>query len=111
MRFRRLALSLLDLALAQRAVVAAWSYVATAGQLGTHLDMSSIEKINMPVYGAHDFSGPGDHATAQWFWTVVLPQFTVWIAFTVIVGLILGAPAYMLARRRGYEDFSTTIRR
>jgi len=109
--FRRFALALLDLALLQRALVAVWSYVATTGQLGTHLDMSSIEKITMPMFGAHDFSGPGDHATAQWFWTVVLPQLTLWIAFTVVAGLVLGAPAFFLAKRRGYEDFSTTIRR
>lgn len=109
--FRRFALALLYLALAQRTLLVAWSYFATTGHLGTHLDMSSMTEITMPVFGAHDFTTPGDHATSQWFWTVALPQLTLWIVTTVVAGLALGAPAFFLSRRRSYEDFSTSIRR
>ena len=110
MSFGRFVVALLSLALVQRLLVTSWSLAATSFGLGTHLDMSAIEQITMPVLGTHDFRG-GDHAVAQWFWTVATPQLTVWILQTMIAGLVLCTPAFMLARRTNYANFSTNIRR
>jgi hypothetical protein len=36
----------------------------------------------------------------RWWWTGVVPQLTVWLAFTVVVGALFGALAWHLASRR-----------
>ena len=36
----------------------------------------------------------------EYFWIGLLPQFTVWIAFTLIVGGLFGAIATFFARER-----------
>jgi hypothetical protein len=37
---------------------------------------------------------------AKWFWIGLLPQLTIWMAFTVIVGTIFGALAGLAVGRR-----------
>jgi hypothetical protein len=40
--------------------------------------------------------------TPRWLWTGVLPQLTIWIAWTVVVGALFGALGwYVASRRRG----------
>ena len=36
---------------------------------------------------------------AQWFWIGLLPQLTIWVAFTVVVGMLFGLVAAAVARR------------
>ena len=98
------------LALVQRSVVVGWSLLATTFNLGTHLDMTAIEQITMPMLGSHDFSGD-DPALAQWFWTGLAPQFLGWIFPTVLAGLALGGLPFRATRRGNYRNFSTNIRR
>ena len=37
---------------------------------------------------------------ARWLWTGVLPQMTIWIAWTVVVGMLFGAFGWVVAERR-----------
>jgi len=37
----------------------------------------------------------------RWMWTGVLPQLTIWIAWTVVVGALFGAFGWYVASRRG----------
>ena len=37
----------------------------------------------------------------RWLWTGVLPQLTIWIAWTVVVGALFGALGWYVASRRG----------
>ncbi len=38
--------------------------------------------------------------TLRWMWTGVVPQLTIWIAWTVVVGALFGALGWYLASRR-----------
>ena len=37
---------------------------------------------------------------SRWWWTGVVPQLTIWVAITVVVGGLFGALAWQLASRR-----------
>jgi hypothetical protein len=55
-------------------------------------------------WGTHYEKGPPGfpsmHPVATWFWIGLLPQLTIWMAFTVIVGTIFGALAGLAVGRR-----------
>jgi hypothetical protein len=36
----------------------------------------------------------------RWMWTGVLPQLTIWVAWTVVVGALFGALGWYLASRQ-----------
>jgi hypothetical protein len=55
-------------------------------------------------WGTHyDAALPGFPAlapTSRWLWTGVLPQLTIWVCWTVVVGALFGALGWYLAARR-----------
>jgi hypothetical protein len=97
--FGKFALLLLLLGLVQRSLIVAASYFATTQGLGTHLDVSAIQEVTLPT-GHKDFTGPGDQTFAQWISLMVLPQYVLWIPFTMVFGLVVGAPLFVVAKRR-----------
>jgi hypothetical protein len=78
---------LLAYALAARIPVALVMLVAILGDWGTHYDVPPTP----------DF--PAMAPLAKWFWIGLVPQLTVWIAFTVVVGMLFGLIAAALFRR------------
>ena len=79
--------------LVQRSLIVAASYFATTQGLGTHLDVSAIQEVTLPA-------GPGDQTLAQWISLMVFPQYVLWIPFTMVLGLAVGAPLFVVAKRR-----------
>jgi len=77
---------LLAYGLAARIPVAAIMLVAIHVGSGTHYEK-----------GAPGFPEMG--ALAKWFWIGFLPQMTVWIAFTVVVGALCGGLAVLAVAR------------
>ncbi len=95
----KFALIVLLLAIIQRSLIVGWSYFATSYGLGTHLDVGSISKITV-LAGPLDFTGPGDVTTDQWLALVAIPQYLLWVPFTLASGALLGGLPFALARRR-----------
>jgi len=81
-----LARTLLAYAFAARVPVALVMLVAILGDWGTHYDVAPPE---LPAMGPW----------ARWIWIGLLPQMTVWIAYTVVVGSLLGSVAAAIAGR------------
>jgi len=73
--------------LAARVPVAIIMLVAIYGDWGTHYD----------VPPSADF--PAMTPLLKWFWIGLLPQLSVWIAFTVVVGMLFGILAVALVHR------------
>jgi hypothetical protein len=63
---------------------------AIIGSWGTHYDVSG------PEFAVVDTWNP----LLKWLVIGVVPQLTVWIALTIIFGVLFGVPAAALARRR-----------
>ena len=78
---------LLAYGLAARIPVAAVMLIAILADWGTHYD----------VPPSPDF--PQMAPLAKWFWIGLLPQMSVWIAFTIVVGLIFALIAAAVAGR------------
>ena len=78
---------LLAYAFAARLPVVAVMWLAIRGEWGTHYDA--------PPPGF-----PPIPPMARWLWTGVLPQMTIWVAWTVIVGTLFGAAAWVVVERR-----------
>jgi len=78
---------LLVYALAARLPVALVMYVAISRRWGTHYDA--------PPPGF-----PGLRPMARWLWTGLLPQTSIWIAFTLAVGMSAAALGVWYASRR-----------
>jgi hypothetical protein len=76
--------------LAARIPVALVMLVAIFRNWGTHYD---VVPPNFPEM----------EPLAKWFWIGVLPQLTIWIAFTVIVGMLFGAIAAAVLSRRAAQ--------
>jgi hypothetical protein len=79
--------TLLVYALAARVPVALIMLFAILGNWGTH----------------YDVAGPGFPELAplaKWLWIGILPQFTVWISFTVLIGGLFGLAAGVIVTRR-----------
>ncbi len=84
-----LARTLLAYALAARIPVAILMLVAIFGNWGTHYDVLPPDPPPLLVS-----AGP----LARWFWIGFLPQMTLWIGVTVLVGTLLGAVLVALAK-------------
>jgi hypothetical protein len=82
-----LARVLLAYALAARIPVALVMLLAILGNWGTHYDV--------PPPGAPEMAG-----LWKWFMIGLLPQVTVWLWFTVVIGGLFGLAAAALASRR-----------
>jgi hypothetical protein len=78
--------TLLAYAFAARIPVALLMLAAIYGNWGTHYD---VAPPNLPAMGP----------LLKWFYIGFLPQFTIWIAFTVVVGSLFGIVAGAIARR------------
>ena len=71
-----------------RGFVALVAVVATRLHLGTHYDVSAIERVVLPMTGSVlTFDGG---SWTQVLWLSLLPQLVVWPAFTVAAGLAGG---------------------
>jgi hypothetical protein len=81
---------LLAYAFAARIPVALVMLVAIMGEWGTHYDA--------PPPNAPDVLQMGP--LTKWFWIGLVPQMTIWIFFTVIVGMFLGSIAVKLFGRK-----------
>jgi small-conductance mechanosensitive channel len=81
---------LLAYALAARIPVALLMLVAMVGNWGTHYDAAPP-----------DF--PAMSAITKWLWIGALPQLTIWIAYTVVIGGVFGLVAGAIAARRRRE--------
>ncbi len=78
---------LLAYGLAARIPVAIVMLIAIFGNWGTHYD----------VPPSVDF--PQMAPLAKWFWIGLLPQVTIWIAFTIVVRMLLGLIAVAIVHR------------
>jgi hypothetical protein len=78
---------LLAYAFAARIPVAVVMLFAILGSWGTHYDVAPPGFPEM---------GP----LAKWAWIGLLPQMTIWIAFTVVIGALFGIVAVALTARR-----------
>ena len=74
--------------LAARVPVVIVMLVAMLANWGTHYDVAP----------SPDFPAMG--TLAKWFWIGLLPQLTIWMAFTVVIGGLFGIGAAAIARRR-----------
>lgn len=79
--------TLLAYGLAARIPVALVMFQAIRGEWRTHYDITPPDFPSM---------GP----VARWFWIGLLPQMTIWMAFTVIVGTLFGGLALLVPVRR-----------
>jgi hypothetical protein len=77
--------TLLAYAFAARIPVAVFSFFAILGNWGTHYDVSPPDLPQMGWF-------------AKWFWTGLTTQLIWWIGFTVIMGLLFGGIAALLAK-------------
>jgi catechol 2,3-dioxygenase-like lactoylglutathione lyase family enzyme len=73
--------------LVARVPVAIVMLVAILGRWGTHYD----------VPPSPDF--PEMAPLALWFWIGLIPQLTIWVAFTVVVGMLFGLIAVAIVHR------------
>jgi hypothetical protein len=73
--------------LAARIPVALVMLVAILGDWGTHYDVPPTP----------DF--PQMAPLVKWFWIGFVPQMTVWIAFTVVIGMLFGLIAVAIVHR------------
>jgi hypothetical protein len=78
---------LLSYAFAARIPVAVVMLFAILGNWGTHYD---VPPPDFPQMGA----------LARWAWIGLLPQMTIWIAYTVVIGALFGVIAAGLAGRK-----------
>jgi hypothetical protein len=79
--------TLLAYGLAARVPVIVIMFLAIRGNWGTHYDVAPPDFPALPVM-------------QKFFWIGLLPQATLWIAYTVLFGIIFGALAYAVGRRR-----------
>jgi hypothetical protein len=89
--------TLLAYGLAARVPVAIIMYLAMSGGWQTHYDMAPPGFTGMKV-------------AARWFWLGLLPQMTIWLAYTVIVGTMAGAIALVMVEVRGLQRSPGGIR-
>lgn len=95
--FGRMVLAIVQIALLQRAIVAAIGWWVTMGRHGTHLDVNAVTELNTPLGGVRRF---GEDATGKWIWAILVPQMVVWVLVTIVLGLLFGTLGWWLARRR-----------
>jgi hypothetical protein len=78
---------LLAYAYAARVPVAAVMALAIWGGWGTHYDLPPPAFPQMPLF-------------RRWVWIALVPQGTIWVAWTMATGAVFGAVGWLLARRR-----------
>jgi hypothetical protein len=83
-----MATTLLAYAVAARVPVALVMLAAMVGNWGTHYDVAPPE---FPAMGV----------MAKFLLIGLVPQFTIWIAYTLILGMLFGGLALAVARARG----------
>ncbi len=79
-----------------RGLVVAVMLAATHFQLGTHFDNSSVTSYT--VFG-HALEVEA-RSSAQYARLILFPQMVLWPAVTLVAGLLLGWPAYLVTARR-----------
>ncbi len=79
--------SLFVYALAARVPVTAIMFFAMRGQWGTHYDW---------VNSLFPYSG----FWARWVWLALIPQLTLWVGYTIVVGMLFGILAAAVVRSR-----------
>jgi hypothetical protein len=79
--------TLLAYAFAARIPVVVVMLFAILGNWGTHYD---VPPPNFPEMGA----------LAKWLWIGLVPQMTIWIAYTVVIGALFGIVAAALVSKR-----------
>jgi hypothetical protein len=100
-RFGMFVRLLVLLVLLQRLAIVVWSYFATTHQLGSHYDMHLLETrelggLQLPIFGVHQLETDFD----KWLWPILIPQLTVWVVLTVVLGIVLGAvPRWWSSRK------------
>lgn len=97
-----LAVRLLAYAVLVRSAVTLLMVVATTYRLGSHYDLSGFTAVRVPIIGARYHFRPG--SWEQIAFLGAIPQLTVYVAFTVVTGLI---GAWLFARAtavRGQPD-------
>ena len=87
--WRGLGRTLLLYAFAARIPVVIVMLFAIFGKWGTHYDV-------LPPNPSPELAAAGP--LGLWFWIGVVPQMTIWIAFTVVVGMVFGALAVALLK-------------
>ncbi|MGE3174437.1 MAG: hypothetical protein AB7O97_17535 [Planctomycetota bacterium] len=86
--------SLVWLGWLQRLPLAAFGYLASTRHLGTHLDTHLVTELWSPWEPVG--LGFGDDAVLGWIWLTMLPQLTLWVALTLVGGMILGAVPWLI---------------
>jgi hypothetical protein len=86
--WRELARVLLAYALAARIPVALLMLVAIYGAWGTHYDVAPPRGLYVDAM----------HPFVKWLWIGLLPQLTVWISFTVVMGMLFATLAVALLK-------------
>jgi hypothetical protein len=81
--------TLLEYALAARIPVATLMLVAIFRNWGTHYDV-------LPPNPSAQLAQAGP--LYRWFWIGLLPQMTIWIAYTVVVGMLVGGVVTALGK-------------
>jgi hypothetical protein len=97
-------LSIVSLLIALRAWPALGRVLFAYG-LAARIPVAAVMLVAMLAgWGTHYEKGPPGfpsmHPVATWFWLGLVPQLTIWMAFTVIVGTIFGALAGLAVGRR-----------
>jgi hypothetical protein len=103
-----LALRLLAYAVAVRAAVTLLMVAATTLHLGSHYDLSGFTRVRVPVTGTIYHFQPG--SWEQIAFLGAIPQLTVYVAHTVLTGLI-GAGLFALATAARGEPRVPALRR
>jgi len=93
--FWRLLGALALLAIVQRLPLIAFGYLASTQHWGTHLDTHRVTEVGL--FG--DVRKFGDDAATGWVSLTLLPHLTVWIALTIVLGVVVGSVPWWRARR------------
>jgi hypothetical protein len=93
--FGKFVRQLLAVAFAQRLPLVAFAYFATTRHLGTHLDTHVVTDIAPPGFGEQKLVSDFD----RWLWPTAIPHLSLWIVLTLVAGLVLAVPAWLVAKR------------
>lgn len=91
--FRRLAGALVRYAYAARGAVFALMLVASLLRLGSHYDVTAFVALHSPVTGRPVEFAPG--SPRQLLWIAAVPQLVFWPVFTVVMGFLGAALAWL----------------
>jgi hypothetical protein len=94
--FARFVGALLSMAFLQRLPLVVLGFVATTRHLVTHLDTHVVEDIAFRGIGELRLDGDFE----RWLYPTAIPHLSLWVVLTLVAGLLLGTPAFFLARRK-----------